>query len=571
MTFPAMRYIDAINYYGSDKPDIRYGLEMLDVTDCFTNHLLNNLTASSSSSSPADSIDLAFPDPLLLDPLIRSCVMDGGGEVEVILSQPPTSAELCPRANTSPNTQAGSTTPSSSPTYKLCRPGAFVTNLMAAAGSQKGKESGKELDEMDMSKVVIKAIVVRGMKVGVTKGHTSTSSGSKVPNSKKTLNARGLAELVKEEVASALRSMVSTIPGVTPNGMVVQLDVTKWNAHNSLRSLNDPAVKTALTSALGLESGDFVYLFAGRNDRVSTILGKVRLLLGKLALDGIISGRDIFANAFRTQWLSRLPPSSTPPIDSPSMHWVVDFPLFEVNWDKVAEIDDQRRTLIDSTNDQDPDRISINGSAGEPKYIINEDLLINMQDRDKLAHALTHTIPLSGRPLEPLVVATHHPFTTCHEDDDDRLFSILDTIFSTQVIPIHPMKPSGVNENGENTANKGNEMVCESAETESPSHQQKAYYITRSQLQAIAQVSPPWTVPSRQSFVFVSCLVFHYSPLFSMSGLTVPLFLTTIFPHGCLHFLSSTLHIFLTSFALITDFFFVISLLCRFGLNTMTL
>ena len=35
-TFPRIPYTDAIEKYGTDKPDLRYGLEMVDVTDAFT-------------------------------------------------------------------------------------------------------------------------------------------------------------------------------------------------------------------------------------------------------------------------------------------------------------------------------------------------------------------------------------------------------------------------------------------------------------------------------------------------------------------------------------------------------
>ncbi|MBQ0036743.1 MAG: aspartate--tRNA ligase [Firmicutes bacterium] len=37
LTFPRIKYVDAINKYGSDKPDIRFGNEMVDVTELFKN------------------------------------------------------------------------------------------------------------------------------------------------------------------------------------------------------------------------------------------------------------------------------------------------------------------------------------------------------------------------------------------------------------------------------------------------------------------------------------------------------------------------------------------------------
>ncbi len=286
LPFPRMRFLDAMNRYGSDKPDIRYGLEIQDVTKtvrAFARKCEQEAKAGAEGAEGAVT-SVSF------DPIVQSC-MDTD---ELFLSQ---DAEA--RADEADRTQ--------------------------------------HLRSRDVG-AYVKVLVARGFKLRDDVAPQGKGAGSAGGKKKKT-NAKDVEAMLKEEArlggASGLL-VVDAGKWKVPSSMRTFLDV-------NVREAITRELKLQPSDVLYIASGAWEHTCIALG-RVRSAL--IRLHLDKvMEIDDI--GVNAFVEQKRGELrregqasaarAASSAPADIVTADGSVFHWVVDFPLFEVRSTAAGE------------------------------------------------------------------------------------------------------------------------------------------------------------------------------------------------------------------------------------------
>ena len=453
MPFPRMRFRDALNDYGSDKPDIRFGLEIADVSHVFRQFAMSSASLLVSPDSGA----AASPS----DPLLAACL-----EADPGCFSPDAAADAAEAARTA-HLRARDVAPCVKALVirGLSFPGSPST-LKVGAGKGKGA-AGKS----DASSPASAAAA-------------STFPGEATSSSR--LNKKALEALLKTEAQLAgckgllpvwlpSPSSPSSPPSSSPSPSSAGAaeggtEGTLWKAPAAFASFADPSVQRGLTEALlspsrpsasapasaSAAAGEqtLVCFVSGEWESSCLSLGRVRSALIRLFLEGKIAIPGIHDNAFARRHNMASVGGSAADAGAgdngaagagagavrPRFHWVVDFPLFEVRTSAAPH---------SSTSD----RPSSSSHPAAAPTAASED-------------------PTSKAFALPLVQATHHPFTAPHPDD----LATLQEIVHATVSPSAPSIPS--------SPSSGPALeVLPAAPGQAPARR-----LTRQQLERLAQV-----------------------------------------------------------------------------------
>ena len=305
---PVIRYRDAMDRFGSDKPDLRYSLELKDVTNVFVEYAKKMFPHLYYPSTAA-----AARQPVKIDKLLADCV-----RVNPTFLYTMHTLQSQGQCN--------------------------ETGLKMAANGEIESVEGHALARHPLP--VVKAVVARGMGSELSKGKNKDVMTRLLREVG--AGSGGYQAVLVNTAKFAWKEDGTGIDANSGTGSDVELAEEGVSPTPASVLVHSPEYQAQLVSSLNLGRNDFVFIVAGDWERVCNGLGKLRIALQGLLPEGnedltppVINGSRIVVRRAPAATESSASDAISaggmlggPVLNGdcplPVFHWVTDFPLFDV-------------------------------------------------------------------------------------------------------------------------------------------------------------------------------------------------------------------------------------------------